>query len=293
MVGVDGSDAAWQALRWAAAETGLRGAPLLLVHAGDVGGGGRGVLSRARTLVRALAPGTETRVALRPGPPERVLVDAAAGEALLVTGGRGLGSTPRSALGSVSAAVVECARCPVVVVRGPAPDTGPVVVGVDGTPASDSAVAMAFAEAALRGAPLVAVHTFSDVAFTDLWTVLPLDVDRLAVEGVERQLLADRLSGARQAHPDVEVRLLVRRDRPVRALLAEAAGARLVVVGSRGAHTGAGMGLGSTSRTLTRLCDCPVAVVHPSDPLASGPRSRSAGAARTCPADPVQHRLIP
>jgi hypothetical protein len=43
----------------------------------------------------------------------------------------------------------------------PTPAVAPVVVGIDGSPASESATAIAFDEASRRDAELVAVHAWS------------------------------------------------------------------------------------------------------------------------------------
>ena len=49
------------------------------------------------------------------------------------------------------------------------PRSEPVVVGVDGSPTSEGAVAFAFEAAALRGVPLVAVHIWFDMGSTRRW----------------------------------------------------------------------------------------------------------------------------
>lgn len=146
----------------------------------------------------------------------------------------------------------------------PPPAHGPVVVGVDGSPASESALAMAFDEASLRGADLVAVHTWiefsSDSAYAYAHQFI---VDWDVIETRERELLAQRLAGWQERYPDVTVRRVVTRDRPVRCLLEHAADAQLLVVGSRG-HSGLpGMLLGSTSQALIYHAPCPLLVVRP------------------------------
>ena len=69
-------------------------------------------------------------------------------------------------LGSVAAGLGAHAKSPLVVVREDDTDpdpAAPVVVGVDGSPLSEAAVAYAYEAAAARGVPLVAVHTWSEV----------------------------------------------------------------------------------------------------------------------------------
>lgn len=70
-------------------------------------------------------------------------------------------------MASTSLTLAGQAHCPVVLVRNGAdgnPErTGPKVVGVDGTSASESAVA--FAEASVQGATLFAVHAWTESVF--------------------------------------------------------------------------------------------------------------------------------
>lgn len=82
-----------------------------------------------------------------------------------------------------------------MVAREEPADAGPIVLCVDGSPAGEAAVEFAFAEAALRGAEISAVH------------VWPPD-HAPAGTGVEipERLLAQALAGHAQTHPDVTVR---------------------------------------------------------------------------------------
>jgi nucleotide-binding universal stress UspA family protein len=141
VVGVDGSDASHEALRWASEEARLRSAPLVAVHAwsfvppqpiGDPGmlampaGDLPGQLSAESdaaqiALDNAVADvlGTEVQV-------ERKLVEGDAGEALVaeskgaqlvVVGSHGRTGFKAALLGSVSRHVANHAACPVVVVK--------------------------------------------------------------------------------------------------------------------------------------------------------------------------------
>jgi nucleotide-binding universal stress UspA family protein len=207
----------------------------------------------------------------RVGGAHEVLIEESREAALVVLGTRGAGGFDALAVGSVALALAEHGACPVVVVRGrtPAdvpPDAGPVLVGVDGSPASVAAVGFAFQAASVRGTDLIALHTWTEVSFDGAWTALPLDTDPEEVAERERRVLGEALAGWADRYPDVTVARLVRRDRPVRALLAEAqrVGAQLIVVGSRGhGEAMTGMGMGSTSRALLYHAECPVAVARP------------------------------
>jgi hypothetical protein len=86
-------------------------------------------------------------VELRSDDPVPVLIDLSRAARLVVLGSRGLGGFSGLLAGSTAVALVTYGSCPVAVIRGrtpdePAPCEGPVVVGVDGSPASDAAIAM-------------------------------------------------------------------------------------------------------------------------------------------------------
>src|SRR5262249_7360342 len=82
------------------------------------------------------------------------LVDLSKEADLMVVGSRGQGAFSRALLGSVSSALVHHAHCPVAVVHEDGPQLSgqaPVLVGIDGSPASLSATEIAFDEASRRG----------------------------------------------------------------------------------------------------------------------------------------------
>jgi nucleotide-binding universal stress UspA family protein len=290
VVGIDGSTSALQATRWAATEAALRGLPLRLVHATDppavyhpttatgqrdyvnaLRDQGRHWVRDAAAVARSIAATLDITDIVHAGGTAGVLIEESAGAWLSVLGSRGLGGFPGLRAGSVAVAVAEYGESPVVVIRGrtvdePPPSGGPVVVGVDGSPASETAVDFAFDTASFRGAELIAVHCWSEVSFDGGWAMVPLAANWPEVAEEERLLLDERMAGWQEKYPDVPVRRLVVRGRPVRALLEEAerSGAQLIVVGSRG-RGGAltEMGMGSTSQALLRYGECPVAVVRP------------------------------
>lgn len=287
LVGVDGSASATHAVRWAAREAARRHVPLRLFHACALPPAaphassltrvgvteslieqGHQWLRQAEWDAHDVAPGIEVHRDLRVGGAAALLIDESGSARLAVLGSRGLGGFSGLLVGSVSVGVAEHGHCPVVVVRGrtledPPPEGGPVVVGMDGSPVSDTAAAFAFDEASLRGVPLVAVHTWMDPSVGETWSVPPFDIDLDAIAEDETRLLAERMAGWGEKYPDVRVRQVVVRDRPVRGLLTAADGAQLLVVGSRGRGGLAGMtGLGSTSHALLHHSTCPVAVVR-------------------------------
>jgi nucleotide-binding universal stress UspA family protein len=282
VVGVDGSEPARRAVRWAAQEAARRDLPLRVVTAFEwphdhalgqvaLGAGYREImletarreLDDAVQTARTTEPDVEVERQLVVGYPIPVLVAEARLAQLVVIGNRGLGGVTGLLVGSVAIALASHADCPVVLVRGgdESPDPSwPVVVGVDGSPTSEAALAFAYEAAAVRGVPLVAVHTWWDLLVDPALAPL-LDWD--AIEDDERRLLAERLSGWAEKYPDVQVRRIVERGHAAKALVEQSLRAQLVVVGSRGRGSVAGLLLGSVSHAMLHRAHCPVAVVRP------------------------------
>ncbi|WP_432251568.1 universal stress protein [Streptomyces sp. HNM1019] len=189
VVGVDGSDAASDALDWAAELAGRRGLPLRVVHA-SLWERYEGYIPRtaadrpAERLHSEAVLATAAERAGRRVPALKVMTDLAADDAVtallragksaeaLVVGSRGRGEFASLLLGSVGLGIAARAQCPVVVVRGRPENVGGemnrVVVGIaererpgEREPAPPSpAVAFALREARLRGGVLEAVHAW-------------------------------------------------------------------------------------------------------------------------------------
>jgi nucleotide-binding universal stress UspA family protein len=272
VVGVDGSEESERALWWAAATAKLHGASLHVVHcfaplAAFEGAGlpvlhnafleferaGRELLDDAVRKVFGEVTVTSDMPCEGPAPALLSLSDHAR---TIVVGATGSGGFVGMLAGSTTTAVAAHARCPVVVVRGGGDGEGPVVVGVDGSPASGRAVAAGFDEANRRGAALVAVHALGDLEQTGLMPRRPH-----VMPAAGRAVLAEGLAGWPEKYPDVPVSRITVADRSKPALLDWSRRARLVVVGRRGRGGFAGLPLGSTGRALVHHADCPVMVV--------------------------------
>ena len=275
LVGVDGSTSALHAALWAADEAAQRRQPLRLVYAnnefsfGSTGGlappqsffdalqaAGFRLLADVEAAIRQVHPDLDIAVDLQTAAAVPSLLDQTEDALLMVLGSRGTGGFRGILVGSTAVALVAHGDCPVAVIRGATEDgappvEGPVVVGVDGSPTSDAAIATAFDEASWRGAELVAVHAWLEYA-SDHVLHRGLDEGREQMEQAETELLAERLAGWQEKYPDVKVRRVIKQGRPVERLLEQAAGAQLVVVGSRGNGGFSGMLLGSTSQALIR-----------------------------------------
>ncbi|ONI92776.1 hypothetical protein ALI22I_02025 [Saccharothrix sp. ALI-22-I] len=282
VVGIDGSSSALDAVRWAAREAARRGTAVQLIsafswfdsrHTGDLGLGGayrtamvkstRDAVSAAAETAAKAAPGIEITEHVLDGFPVPLLVGASRHAGLVVIGDRGLGGFSSLLVGSVAIGLAARAECPIVVVRGERSwDAGPVVVGIDGSHISEAALAFAFEAADTREVSLIAVHAWTDSVLEA--AMVPL-VDWDAVETDERALLAERLARWGEKYPDVVMGRVVVRDRPAHALIEQAIGtaAQLVVVGSHGRGSAAGLVLGSASHAVLHHSPCPVAVVRP------------------------------
>jgi nucleotide-binding universal stress UspA family protein len=165
-------------------------------------------------------------------------------------------------MGSVSSGLVRHAHCPVAVIRDeealrPEVAEMPVLLGIDGSPTSELATAIAFDEASRRGVELVALHAWGergDYAVPGL--------NRPVLEQEETEVLAERLAGWQERYPDVSVRRVVAHGQPAGLLVEASEDAQLVVVGSHGRGGFAGMLLGSVSSGVVQAAATPVIVAR-------------------------------
>jgi nucleotide-binding universal stress UspA family protein len=251
LVGIDGSEESREAARQAAI---LVDGELTLLASYDVapaiGGTGAGVpayldedlqrdaateaLERAREDVALASP---TGKFVRGRPADALISEVEREQdTLLVVGSHGLGRLAGYVMGSTATEVIHKAPCSVLIARrGSESDEFPnkVVVGVDGSPESAAAYAVA--------------RQLSERINAELWPVVAhggKTVDRARIDSI--------VDGRREELPD----------EPVAALLAAAAGADLLVVGSRGLH---GLrALGSVSERVAHQAHSSVLIVRDS-----------------------------
>jgi len=279
LVGVDGSAQSDAAVDFATREAVMRQAPLTLLHVIEpvpasasaneqsrIGrvweAQARDVIEHARKAASACAPASpqlDLRTEIVCSPVIPMFIVASTDAQMIVLGSRGMTPLGRLLLGSVSNSAVQHAHCPVAITRDEeTPDpAGPVLVGVDGSLASDAAVALAFDEASRRAVDLIALHAWSDVG---VFPILGMDWRDYETRGAE--CLAERLAGYQQDYPDVKVRRRVVCDKPARWLIEESRNAQLVIVGSHGRGGFAGMQLGSVSSALAHSAQAPLIVVR-------------------------------
>jgi len=141
---------------------------------------------------------------------------------------------------------------------------GSIVVGVDGSPASDLAVLWAARQAHLEHRPIALVHGVSPTVATT-WMGAPGFDPATVLDSVEESAKAQLgvvAATVHEHHPDLEVyRVYDHRD-PRDALLGLTNRASMIVVGSRGRGVMASLLLGSVSLAVSQHASCPVVVVR-------------------------------
>jgi nucleotide-binding universal stress UspA family protein len=211
-----------------------------------------------------MALGTQ-RVTVTVGKPPAgpMLLDLVDPASLLVVGPPSRGGWTH--WGSATQYAARRAPCPVVIARRPAAPgrgaqfAGHVVVGVDGSPASQAALAFGFGVADRHQVPLAAVHVTAWSA-GDVWYDDQLLETHLSSEPDALQLLSREVEPWERAYPDVWVkRGVLCAYRTIDGLLRAADGASLLALGAN-----AGLrhlfGLGSTSLDAISRATAPVAI---------------------------------
>jgi nucleotide-binding universal stress UspA family protein len=199
-------------------------------------------------------PALAVSATLTEGDAAGALAGSAVGASLLVLGHRARRAGDRRT-GSVTAQVLGRVAVPVLIHRpfdaaAPAGER-PLIVGLPDPVASDVLLAFAFEEAALRGAPLVAMHVRPPAHGTDPY--------RHEVAGPEAEALAATVALWGEKYPEVAVRRVLRYGVDVAvAITAASHAAQLIVVGS---PRWTGRIAGSVSNALVHRAGCPVVAV--------------------------------
>lgn len=284
IVGVDGSESARQAARWAGAFAERFGLPLHVIHglpklgrnlteaAAVIQGAvvqyqadnAEAFLKEAADAVRHERPKLTVTTAAVSEPIDDVLADASARARFVVLGGMDIATAAAVLLGSTTLELATHGSCPVVVWRGTrtSPNSDPVVVGIDDTPAGRVALATGFEVAERLGVPLHAVHSWTERRPSADY-VIPALIDWAAVEAVQLAALTALVDEYHREHQGVEAQCFLEVDRPARALMNHLEHAQLVVVGNRGRAALTAALLGSTSLNLLHHSTVPVMICHP------------------------------
>ncbi|GAB7037657.1 MULTISPECIES: universal stress protein [Catenuloplanes] len=275
VVGTDGSTHGRAAVRWAARQARRDDVHLRVVHAYDFGwladrfagaveyregvdAHARRIAAEAERAARETAPGLPVCAEVVVGETVPALLGRSSAR-LVVVGNRGRGGFASLLLGSVGQRVAAHADRPVVIVRGRSdadPGAGPVVVGTDGSPGGEQAVGLAFAEAAARGATLLAVRAHSSAGSPPV-----PDLRRLAE--AEEAALAETLAPWRRRYPHTPVQAAAVQEGAARMLVELSHTATLVVVGHHGTGRTPATLLGTVALQLIHHADCPVLISRP------------------------------
>jgi nucleotide-binding universal stress UspA family protein len=280
VVGVDGSEHAERAARWAVQEATTHGRGVTLAYAilppvtSAAFGPSLPVAVNAIDAIREGAERELSRLADSLSIPDLrtlvvmasssgLLLEASQTAAMIVMGSRGLGGFRDLLLGSTGTQVATHSLCPCVVIRGLSnPEAAKIVVGIDESPGSEAALAFAFDEASRHSWGLRVIHAFEIPSYDYLVLPDPYQlVSSREVAGEETRLVSELLAGFCSTYPDVQVEQRVVRGPTITSLLEASTDAAMLVVGTRGRGLVLGGILGSTSHGLLHHAKIPVAVI--------------------------------
>lgn len=144
---------------------------------------------------------------------------------------------------------------------GGRPDSGRIVVGVDGSPGARQALRWALSEASLRGASVEVVHAWSYPDQGPQAASSPgLAVTVETLEEGALQVVEESLAGL-VVREDLQLRRHVAPSPASLALVEAAEGADVLVVGARGRGGFAGLQLGSVAQQCAQHTPCPLVIV--------------------------------
>ena len=203
-----------------------------------------------------------TRCVVR-GMPAAELIAASRDASLVVVGARGLGGFDGLLLGSVSRNVLNGSHSAVAVVRPPElHDDGPIVIGVDGSPASRAALRWALDDACVRPRRVVGIYAWERHA-ADGGRHAAGYLDEATLSRRAETLLNRELEQAVSAIVDESLTARLEQGGAAGILVAASASASLLVVGSRDHNPLAEPLLGSVSDQVAHHACSPVVFVPP------------------------------
>ncbi|BBX97046.1 universal stress protein [Mycobacterium lacus] len=262
-MGIDGSDAAINAAKWAVAEAASRDIPMRLIHAipepqpgapeGDAGLDlefAETALRTAAAEVHAMGQPIKVEAEVVRGPSDRALIDESRNAEMVCVGSVGIGWVARKVLGSTADAVARQAHCPVAIIRTTrdgspvGSDSGWIAVVVDDSAGNDAVLEHGFREAQLRGTPILALGAW-----------------RWGVGEIPYRQLNRRLGPWVSRYPDVHVRPAAARRGVAEFLAGTEEPIQLAVVGSGAAGDVARM-IGPATPHVRRHAGCSVLVVR-------------------------------
>jgi nucleotide-binding universal stress UspA family protein len=139
-----------------------------------------------------------------------------------------------------------------------------IVAGVDGSPPSLSALRWAIGQAGLTGATVDAVIAWHYPVAVGGYGYAPVDMmqDGGDFQEIAGKVLAEAVGNAADQGGEVRVQSRVVEGNPAQVLIEAAAGAELLVVGSRGHGGFTEALLGSVSQHCVHHAPCPVVIIR-------------------------------
>jgi len=275
VVGVDELEPGEAALQWALRRAEALGCAVSIVHTVQAAWLAEGygyynaIMEEEQGLVRQigiraaeLAPTVTSTATLRTGTVPRVLSEFSDDASLVVVGAGRRTGFDSDFFGGSSLQIAALSSCPVAVIpQLPFGDRSGVIVGVDGSEDSTTAVDFAAAEADRTGQELTAVYA----AHVPTQRVLRQIPESSITERLEeeRVVLAECVAGLAARYPDLTVhQKLVTDQAPAHALLTAAANAQLLVVGSHGRGAISRLWMGSVSQEVLGQTPCPTVITR-------------------------------
>jgi len=302
IVGIDGSEQSYGALRCAVHEAQVRKVPVRMVTAYslpvftgtgfDAGysmidekaltDGVAQILDEARSRIGETS--VELRATVETGDATAVLLELSKKAELMVVGSRSHGGFIGRLLGTVSTSLPAHSHCATVAVPQSYAEKiekdasllgggNSVVVGSDGSEEARIAMMQAADEADRRGVKLTLVNALAPYTGALNWVPAAVDFEALYREIADLQRKA--AEWIRGYFPNLEIEFKLIDGSPVQVLLEAGKNADMIVVGTRGRGGIAGMLLGSTSQGILHNTQVPVMIV----PQLEDPRVETAPSA--------------
>ena len=265
VVGVDGSNAAIEAAKWAAKEAVHQDVPLRLVYVIEIPDGpmssdladsaekeyAESSLRAAYLAVEATGLPVKMDTAVLYGDVDSALIAESSDAVLICVGSVGIGRVANMVAGSAAAVLAEEAHCHVAIIRHdehmPTPKGGLIAMVVDDKPGNPDVVRWAMDEARVRNAP-----------------VLALCAGRSAFFGNSRERFYQRMDGLLRRYPDVQVEVATTRLSATRYLQELIGAVQLAVIGSEDANRVPEL-VGPQGPPILRHADCSVLIVRGTD----------------------------
>lgn len=274
VVGVQGTEPSRSALRWSVRRAGAISATVVLVHVlddewatlsariqEDLHEDARRLVEREAEYASSLAPGVVVRTRLLHGSLMNELLAASGSADMVAVGTHKTGFVNGKVFGSRSLLLAAAARTPVAIIPGTSKREGRgVVVGVDGSVASDLAIHYAAIEADRAREHLTLLQAFTVSPSLERRDELRSGLVR-HIEAHSATLLSDAARLAHSVAPAIEVRIRSVRRPAAQALVDASAGASLLIIGGSRSSGGEPVVVGSVGHDVLINLTGPTIVV--------------------------------